>query len=121
MNTTAFRQRGISFFGLILTATVLIIVAIFGLRVIPSYMHSAQIGHIFKAVAADPAMQNATVREIKDSYTKRANIDYVSDITAEDIEISRDGGTLSLSASYSVKVPLAGNVTLLLEFNPRSF
>ena len=54
------------------------------------------------------------------SYRKRANINYITDITAEDIDISKEGGRLKLSASYSVKIPLAGNITLLLEFNPSS-
>jgi hypothetical protein len=34
--------------------------------------------------------------------------------------ISSDGGRPVLSASYSVRIPVAGNISLILEFNPRS-
>jgi hypothetical protein len=65
-------------------------------------------------------MREATSKDIKDSYIKRANISYITDITAEDIVIDKEGGRLILSASYAVKIPLVANVTLLLEFNPSS-
>ena len=120
MKATSNRQQGVSFTGFILIAAGLIFVAILGMKLIPTYIHSAQIAEIFKTMAADPAMQGASIAEIKDSYTKRANIDYISDITAEDIDIAKADGQLSLSASYSVKIHLVGNITLLLEFNPSS-
>ncbi len=120
MKAMAGRQRGMSFFGFIGIAAGVIFVAILGMKLVPSYIHSAQIAQIFKTIAADPAMRDATIAQIKDSYSKRADIDYITDITAEDIEISKGDGQLTLSANYSVKIPVAGNITLLLEFNPSS-
>jgi hypothetical protein len=90
------------------------------MKVVPPYVHSAQIAQILQSIASDPAMQKATVKDIKESYDKRANINYITDITSDDIEISKGDGQLSLSANYSVKIPLIGNITLLLEFNPSS-
>ena len=120
MKATAFRQRGLGFFGLVLVAAGIIFVAIVGMKLVPPYIHSAQIAQIFRTMVNDPAMHDASIKEIKDSYDKRANIDYITDITSEDIDIIKVGGRLSISASYSVKIPLAGNITLLLEFNPSS-
>ena len=120
MKSLVNRQRGVGFVGLILIAAGLIFLAILGMKMVPPYLHSAQIAKILKTIANDPAMQNATIKDIKESYSKRANINYITDITAEDIDIMKGDGSLSLSASYSVKIPLAGNVTLLLEFNPSS-
>jgi hypothetical protein len=65
-------------------------------------------------------MQNASLKEIKESYGKRAYINAISDLSAEDIEIVREGTMLTLSANYAVKIPLVANITLLLEFNPSS-
>jgi hypothetical protein len=120
MRTGANRQRGIGFVGFIMIAAGIIFVAIVGMKLVPPYIHSAQISEIFKEIAADPMMRSATVKEIKDSYNKRANINYITDITAEDIEIEKSEGYVGLSASYSVKIPLVANITLLLEFNPSS-
>jgi Domain of unknown function (DUF4845) len=114
------RQRGISFVGFILVAAGMVFAAIIGMKLIPSYMHSAQIAQILKSIASDPDMKNASTKEIKDAYYKRANINYITDITADDIEIIKEDGKLILSTSYTVKIPVAGNITLLLAFNPSS-
>jgi hypothetical protein len=120
MTALAERQRGISFVGFLLLAVAVILVAVTGMKVVPAYVHSAQIAKILKTIANDAAMQGASVKEIKESYGKRANVNYITDITADDIEISKEDGKLSLSTSYTVKIPLVGNATLVLEFNPSS-
>jgi hypothetical protein len=120
MKAVAGRQRGIGFVGFIMIAAGIVFVAIVGMKLVPAYIHSAQIAQIFKTIASDPGMQGAPIKDIKDSYNKRATMNYITDITSEDIEISKADGRLSLSTSYSVKIPIAGNITLLLEFNPSS-
>lgn len=120
MRTFRNKQRGITFSGFIMAAFALIIVAILGMKLVPAYIHSTQISSIFKAVASDPAMQSASIKEIKDSYSKRAYINAITELSPDDIEIVKEGATLSLSANYAVKIPLVANITLLLEFNPSS-
>jgi hypothetical protein len=120
MKAFADRQHGVSFVGMIFIAALVIFVAILGIKLAPPYMHSAQIAQIFKAIASDSEMQGASIRDIKEAYRKRADINYISDITEDDIDINKESGRLVISASYSVKIPLAGNMTLLLEFNPSS-
>lgn len=114
------RQRGLSFSGFIFGAFVLVLAAIGGLKLIPPYMENARIANLFTVIANDLEMQNASPRDIRISFSKRADIDGVTAIKAEDIEIVTDGGRMVLSASYAVKVPLAGNASLYLEFNPSS-
>ena len=118
MKTLAYRQRGISLTGLLITAVVLGVSAIFGMRLIPAYMQDAEIKNIFIAIANDPGLRAAPVREIQNAYSKRAVVAHVTAIKLEDVEISKEGDRISLSASYVVKIPLAGNASLLLEFNP---
>jgi hypothetical protein len=121
MKTFASRQRGISFIGLILSATGLILVAVLGMKLVPVYIHSAQVAQIFKTIASDPGMRGASIKDIKASYSKRADINYITDIKEDDIDITKEeDGRLTISASYSVKIPIAGNITLLLDFNPSS-
>jgi len=114
------QQRGITFGGFIFGAFVLVVVSIFGLKLIPAYMQDAQIKNVFNAIAHDPEMQKATPRDIRASFDKRSSIDNIKAIKAEDIEIASDQGRPVLSAGYFVKIPLGGNVSLYLEFNPTS-
>ncbi len=114
------KQRGLSFFGFIFGAFILVLVSIIGLRLIPAYMEDAKIGNLFTAIASDPEMQKASPRDIRMSFIKRASVDNITVIKPEDVEINSNGGRLVLSASYAVKVPLVSNASLYLEFNPSS-
>jgi len=114
------KQRGLSFSGFIFGAVILVLAITTGLKLVPAYMQNAGIGNLFTVIANDPEMQKASPREIRMSFSKRASIDNITAISAEDIEIASDGGGLVLSASYAVKVPLAGNVSLYLDFSPTS-
>lgn len=114
------KQHGLSFSGFIAGVFVLVLASIFGLKLIPAYMQDAKIRNLFVVIANDPDMQKATPRDIRLSFDKRADVDDIRAIKAEDIQIDKDGERLVLSASYPVLIPLAGNVSLYLEFNPSS-
>lgn len=103
--------------GTLVVIVLLIIVGAGALKVVPSYMQNGTIKNILDTIRKDPEMQNATPRAIRDSFSKRAGMNNISVISADDIIIEKDAGGLSLSVSYSVKIPLAGNASLLLEFN----
>lgn len=121
MNTAMpVQQRGLSFGGFIFGAFLLVFLAITGLKLVPAYMQAAQIKNIFQTIAHDPDMQKASPRDIQASFERRATIDSITAIKSSDIDISSDQGRPVLSASYSVKIPLAGNVSLYIEFNPSS-
>lgn len=114
------RQRGLSLSGLMVGSVVLILVSVTGLKLIPAYMENATITNLFTVIATDTELQNASPRDIRMAFIKRASVENVTAIKSDDIEITRDGGTLVLSASYSVKVPLVANISLFLDFNPSS-
>ena len=121
MSTTMIKQqRGISFGGFIFAAFLLVLVGIFALRLIPAYMQYGEIKNVFSAIAQDPEMQKATQQEIRASFSRRASIDDIKAIKAEDIQLSTDQGRLVLRASYFVLIPVAGNISLYLDFNPTS-
>lgn len=121
MNTTKpMLQRGMTLGGFIIGAFVLVIVAITGLKLIPAYIQDAQINSVFKDIAHDPDMQKATPHDIQVSFDRRASIDAITAIKSSDIDISSNGDSPVLSASYVVKIPLVGNISLYIEFNPSS-
>lgn len=114
------RQRGLSFSGFIFGAFVLVLLSITGLKMIPAYIQNATINKMFLAIAQDPDMQKAAPREIRNSFNKRASVEGITAITSQDIDIESDAGTPVLSANYSVKIPLVANISLYIDFNPRS-
>jgi len=121
MNTAMpMQQRGLTFGGFIFGAFLLVIVAIFMLKLIPAYIQNAHIKSVFNEIVHDSSLDKASPREIRKAFDRRSAIDDITAIKAEDIEIASDGSRLDLSASYSVKVPLFANASIVLEFNPSS-
>ena len=118
---TIFKQQGVTFGGFIMVLALLGGLAIFSMKLIPAYMENGKIQRSFDSIVNDPSMQNATIAEIKDSFYKRSNVmDSVTAINTGDLVISKEGGALSISTAYSAKIPLAGNVSLLVEFSPHA-
>jgi hypothetical protein len=114
------QQRGLTLSGFIVAAFLFVIVSISLLKLIPAYIQDAKINSLFREIAHDPDMQNATPAAIKNSFDRHATIDDITAIHADDIDISSNGATPVLSASYPVKIPLVGNISLYLDFNPSS-
>jgi hypothetical protein len=106
--------------GFLTTVVVFVLVAIFGMKLIPSYIQDKTIKSKFEEVARDPEMKNATVHDIRMSYYKRATVSDITAIKMDDVEVAKDANGITLSASYVVKIPLFGNASLMLEFNPSS-
>jgi hypothetical protein len=120
INTIANRQRGVSLSGLLIWSAILILAAIVGMKVFPAYIQDAEIKSILSTIVNDPEMQGAQSKSIRESFSKRAMMNNINIVTANDIEIVKDARGLSLGISYQVKIPLIGNASLLLEFNPSS-
>jgi len=111
------KQRGLSLSGLLFVAVVLIFVAVGAMKLIPAYMQNAQIQQVLDAIAHDPEMQKAQIKDIRMSFSKRALISDITAVKSDEIEIEKDANGIALSAAYTVKIPVAGNASLLLEFN----
>jgi hypothetical protein len=106
--------------GFIFGAFVLVLVSIPLIKLVPAYLQDIQIKNVFVSIAHDPEMQKATPRDIQAAFGKQATMDNITAIKATDIEMSSEDGKLFLSANYSTKIHVGGNISLYLEFNPTS-
>ncbi len=105
-------ESGVSLSGLILVLIVLGALALVLIRVVPAYVEYRAIqGGIVKAKST-----GGTVREMQESFDKNADINNVTAISGRDLVISHDGGDTEISFEYEKRIPLAGNVSLLIDF-----
>lgn len=105
-------QQGVSLSGLIVVLIVLGALALVVIRVVPAYIeYRAVKGAIVKAKTS-----GGTVREMQESFDKNAGINNVDAIGGRDLVFSRDGGNTEISFAYEKRIPLAGNVSLLIDF-----
>lgn len=115
------RQRGITLVGLIAVAIIVVIGAILFMKVIPAYIDNRDIANILHQIVHDPDLQNADPQDIRNSFDKRATINNITVISAQQLVIAKDpGGHLVVSVKYHVKIPLVSNLSLYIDFDTSS-
>lgn len=110
------KQRGISLSGLLLWSVILILVSISGLKIAPAYIEYSSIKKNLIAIAKETNSQSTDLNLVRMSFGKRAQIDNIKSISAQDIKINRENGRVILSAQYTTKIPLISNISLNIDF-----
>ena len=108
------KQRGVALTGLLAWGTVIAVVAILGLRLAPEYLTYFKILKASKAVALNST--GKTVPEIRASFAKYLEVEHVSTISPADLDISKEGSEVVIAFAYESRVPLVGNISLLIDF-----
>jgi hypothetical protein len=114
------RERGLTLSGFLLWAVLGVFVALFGFKVGPAYFEYYTIKRQLKAIADDPDAVRGGARGVANAFERRAAVENMSSITGNDIQITKDGDRVILSAEYSVKVPLFGNLSACMDFTASS-
>ena len=114
------KQRGVSLTGLIMTLIGLTLVALLGFKVFGPYKQFYTIQKVFKQLAVNPEVKSGGRREFIMAWSKYAMTDDVNAVGGDEIELTKEGNDLVISASYSVRVPLFKNLSLLMDFTPSS-
>lgn len=114
------RQRGVSLSGLLMFSVVLIFVLLLGFKLFRPYSEYFSIVKVFKTLALKPEVRNGTRRDFLGAWSGYAQIEGITSVGGDDVEITKDGNSVILSVSYQSKVPLFKNFTLLIDFNPSS-
>lgn len=115
-----YKQKGAGILGMLLWAVVAIFVVMLVLKLLPVYRENMAIKTTLASMASDPVLQDSTKGEIRKSFNKRAQIDDISAVNGNDLEIDKDGGKIILGVAYSVKTPLFANISLFIDFNVSS-
>lgn len=114
------KQLGVTLSGLIMVCFVLVFVALLGFKLFTPYSQYFTLVKTFKSLAVNPEVKGGTRGQAMGAWSRYAQIENITAITGDDIEITKEGNEVILSASYSVKVPLFANINLLIDFNPTS-
>lgn len=105
-------ERGVSLTGLIAVLVVLGLLAVLAMKLIPAYLEF----NAAKEALAAAKEAGGTPREMQTAFNRHAGINDVAAVKGRDLVITRDGGEVQLSFAYEKRVPLAGNVSLAIDF-----
>ncbi len=107
------RQRGVSLLGLIFILIIVALIAMLAMKVVPMVIEYRA---ITKAIV-DAKQSGTTVREIQQSFDKRADAGYIDAIKGSDLEIVKVENEIEVSFSYEKKIPLFGPASLVFDFS----
>ena len=110
-------QQGVSFFGLVVIFIVLAMIGAVGLKLVPVYLDAFSVKKILNSMATSEEIKSGTVKEIRDSFDRRANIDNVSALKGADLEITKENNETVILAAWTQRIPLIPNYTLLVDFS----
>ena len=109
------RQKGISLSGLLVACVVLIAVALLGFKLFPAYAEYLTVKKAIEEIVRNPEYASS-VREIQAAFDRRATIDNIRAVSSKDLDISKQGDSVAVSANWSVKVPLFYNLSACMDF-----
>jgi hypothetical protein len=107
-------QRGVALSGLLFWSFILILVAVLGMKVIPTYIEYTKILKDAKATV-NKAGPESTVADIRITFDRFADIDML-DFKSNQLDISKDGGKIVIEFAYEKRIPLFWNVSLLIDY-----
>ncbi len=114
------KQRGVSMLGFMLIAVAVIIIAMLAMKLVPAYIEFFSVKKILNSMGQDAETKSMSNIEIRNSFSKRANVGYVTVVKPEDLSVDRSGGKMVISTEYEYRTPLVANISLVVDFKATS-
>jgi hypothetical protein len=114
------RQRGVTFVGMVFIAGLIVFGAIMGLKLVPAYIEFATVQNHLRELAQGPEARSGNPRDLQVAFAKRAQIDDLQVVTGDDLVVEKSGNDVVITASYSTKIKLFGNLSACIDFEASS-
>jgi hypothetical protein len=111
------RQRGITMFGLLFWAIVIGVVALVGMRVVPT---TVEYYTIMKAINRISLEEASSVPQVRTAFDRQKDIDLITSISGKDLEITKENEKVVISFAYDSEIELVKPVYLVIKYQGRS-
>jgi hypothetical protein len=110
------RQHGLSIIGFLFVAGVLAAVAMLGFRVAPAVIEYYSVRQALSDSMQEIRDPGSSTSDVRRAFQKKADAGYIESVRSTDIEITRDRNEVVATLSWTRKLHLVANASLLLEF-----
>ena len=117
MKTSPRHQQGLTFISLVFILALIAFFVLLGLKIGPIYLNHSKVVSALAEIEKTPDIEEQSEAEIRGSLNKRFDINYVDDVTQDDIKVTRQNDYLKVAIEYEVVTKIAGNLSVLVEFN----
>ncbi|MDD5112727.1 MAG: DUF4845 domain-containing protein [Methylobacter sp.] len=117
MNATVKNQQGLTLISILFILGLIAFFTLLTLKIVPIYMDHAKVVNALKAIEQSPNIETQSENEVRNSLNKRFSMNYVYDVTQDDIKVVKHGNYLKVTIEYETVQKIAGNLSVLAEFN----
>jgi hypothetical protein len=111
------QQRGMTFWGLLFVLGVIAFFTFLTFKLFPVYLQDFKVKAAMDGLARNPDISHMTKSEMVESLKRRFQIDDVEEVDPATIVVEVRGRTKAIRLRYERVVPLAFNISALLEFD----
>lgn len=113
------KQRGMTGLGWLIVLSLIGFFVFLGLKIYPIYWENYNVRGSLASLAKTSGISRMPKSRIRGLLLAKFNINNIRTIGIKNIKIGKRKGVVSVAVNYTVKVPLAGALSLLAEFNER--
>lgn len=106
------RQDGLSLIGFLFVIVVVALVAVLGMKVVPTVVEYMAI----KKAIANAKAAGTSASEIQSTFEKQRTTAYIDSVTGKDLDISRTENGFDVSVAYQKKIELVGPASLVIDY-----
>lgn len=109
------KQRGLTFFGLLIVGIMVAYAGVILAQVLPTYIE-----YMAVQKAVQKASDGTTVAEVRGTFDKAASIDNITTISGKDLDIGKQGSRVVVSFAYVREIHLVGPAHLVMKYEGSS-
>ncbi len=113
------RQAGMTTLGLIILVLFVGLFAFAGIRLTPVYLNYMKVIGVVDGVHKEFDGSGASRSAIRNSISRRFDIESVGVITAKDVKVTAVDGGFEVAATYPHKAPFIANISFVVDFDKR--
>ena len=115
---TRTNQHGMTFWGLLVVAAIFIFFVVLFFKLLPPYLEYGKVKISLESLAKQSDTGIMEKAQIKVAIDRRFNIEDVDNIDLnKNLFVEKKPGSMTIRIAYERRVPLAYNVTALIEFD----
>ena len=117
MSSSVKCQRGLTLISTIFVLGLIAFFTLLILKIVPIYIDHSKVTNSLQALEQTTDIQTKDKNEVWKVLDKRFNLNYVYDVTKDDVKITKRGSYLKVEIEYEVVKKIAGNLSVLVEFD----
>ena len=111
------RQKGMTAIGWLIVLALIGFFVLLALRMVPAYMEYYKVVSTLESLEEETGWTDVSPQAIRRLLERRFDISYVQSITPRQVSIKPVGAYYNVSAKYSAREHLVGNVSVVMEFH----